>query len=49
LLAWISAALFIPSLPLALGVWSNNHKLFEVLYVTMWYLGPMNKLTSLGE
>jgi hypothetical protein len=42
LLAWFSAALFIPSFALALGVWSNSHKLFEVLYVIMWYAGPMN-------
>ncbi len=47
LLAWISAALFIPSLALALGVWSQGNKLFEVLYVTMWYLGPMNKIAAL--
>ena len=46
LLAWISAALFIPSLALALGVWSNSHKLFEVLYITLWYLGPMNKIAA---
>jgi hypothetical protein len=44
MLAWISAAIFIPSLALALGVWSNSHKLFEVLYVALWYLGPMNKV-----
>jgi hypothetical protein len=31
---------------LALGVWSNSHKLFEVLYVTIWYLGPMNKIET---
>jgi len=43
LLAWFSAALFIPSLALTLGIWSNSHKLFEVLYVTMWYLA-MNKV-----
>jgi len=42
LLAWFSAVLFIPSFALALGVWSNNSKVFEVLYVTMWYIGPMN-------
>jgi len=23
---------------------SNNHKLFEVVYVALWYLGPMNKV-----
>ena len=43
LLAWFSGALFIPSFALALGVWSNSHKLFEVLYVTMWYLA-LNKV-----
>jgi hypothetical protein len=42
LLAWFSAVLFIPSFALALGVWSNSHKLFEVLYVILWYAGPMN-------
>lgn len=42
LLAWFSAVLFIPSLALALGVWSNNSKVFEVLYLTIWYIGPMN-------
>ncbi len=43
LLAWISAALFIPSFALALGIWSNSNKLFEVLYILLWYLA-MNKL-----
>jgi len=42
LLAWLSAVLFIPSLALALGVWSKSSKVFEVLYVTIWYAGPMN-------
>jgi hypothetical protein len=32
LLAWFSGALFIPSLALALGIWSTSSKLFEVLY-----------------
>jgi len=45
LLAWFSAALFIPSFALALGIWSNSHKLFEVIYVSMWYLS-MNKLDA---
>ncbi len=44
LLAWISGALFIPSFALASGVWSNSSKLFEVVYVGLWYLGPMNKI-----
>jgi hypothetical protein len=38
LLAWISGTLFIPSLALALGVWSKSNRLFEVVYVCMWYL-----------
>jgi len=38
LLAWFSGALFIPSLALALGVWSKSQKLFEVLYIALWYL-----------
>lgn len=44
LLAWVSAAIFIPSFALASGVLSNSHKVFEVLYVTLWYLGPMNRV-----
>lgn len=47
LLAWFSAVLFIPSFALALGLWSNSHKPFEVLYVTMWYIGPMNYVYAL--
>ena len=38
---------FIPSLALALGAWSNNSKVFEVLYVSLWYIGPMNKVYAL--
>lgn len=38
LLAWFSGTLFIPSLALALGVWSESHKVFEILHVTIWYL-----------
>jgi len=38
LLIWFSAALFIPTLALTLGIWSNSQKLFEVLHVSIWYL-----------
>jgi len=38
LLAWLSSALFVPSLALALGIWSNSSKLFEVFHVSLWYL-----------
>ena len=43
LLVWFSAALFISTLALALGIWSKSRKLFEVLHVSMWYLA-MNGL-----
>ncbi len=47
LLTFFSAALFIPSLALASGVWSQSNKLFEVLYLFIWYFGPMNHLLGL--
>jgi len=47
LMAFLSAALFIPSLALALGVWGNSSKPFEIIYVTLWYLGPLNKVPGL--
>ncbi|MGB4980150.1 MAG: ABC transporter permease subunit [Anaerolineae bacterium] len=47
LLALFSGAFFIPSLALACGVWSGTSKLFEILYMLIWYLGPLNKLMAL--
>jgi hypothetical protein len=46
-LAWISGAIFIPSLALALGVWSGGGRLFEITYVLLWYLGPVNRIQVL--
>ena len=37
---WLAGALFIPSLALALGVWSRGTRLFEVVYVLLWFVGP---------
>jgi hypothetical protein len=34
---WMAGAFFIPSLALALGVWSRSSKLFEVTYTIWWY------------
>lgn len=45
--ALLSGAIFIPSLALASGVWSGTSKLFEILYMVIWYLGPMNKVPGL--
>ena len=42
LLAVISGAIFIPSLALASGVWSGTSKLFEILYMAIWYIGLFN-------
>ncbi len=47
LLALLSGAFFIPSLALASGVWSGTSKLFEILYMLIWYLGPLNKIMAL--
>lgn len=44
LIAWLVGAFFIPTMALALGVWSGSSKLFEVLYLLLWYLGPANRL-----
>jgi hypothetical protein len=32
--------LFVPSLALALGIWSGTSKVFEAVYTVWWYLGP---------
>lgn len=47
LMAWIIGAFFIPTMALALGVWSGSSKLFEVLYLLLWYLGPANRLGAI--
>jgi hypothetical protein len=45
--AWLVGALFIPTLALALGVWSGSGKLFEVVYLFLWYIGPLNQTRPL--
>lgn len=47
LLAWGTGAFFIPTLAMALGVWSGSNKLFEVMYMLLWYAGPLNRIESL--
>ena len=44
LAAWLIAAAFVPALALAAGVVSGSRRLFEVLYILIWYVGPMNQL-----
>ena len=45
--AWAVGALFIPTLALALGLWSGSSKLFEVIYLVLWYIGPMNQVPTM--
>lgn len=44
LLTWVLAVFFIPTLALALSTWSGSSKLFEVVYLAIWYFGPLNHL-----
>ncbi|WTU24687.1 ABC transporter permease [Kitasatospora purpeofusca] len=44
--AWSAGALFIPSLALALGTLSRTHRLFQALYLPLWYLA-VNQVAAL--
>jgi hypothetical protein len=39
---WIAGAVFVPALALALGTLSRGRKTFEILFVVLWYVGPLN-------
>ncbi|HBZ82807.1 MAG TPA: ABC transporter permease [Brevibacillus sp.] len=43
LLAWGIGALFIPSLALAMGVWTRSNKAFEAFYLLIMFTGTLNK------
>ena len=45
--AWIAGGCFVSALALASGIWTGNRRLFEALYLTLWYIGPMQKVTAL--
>ena len=47
LLPWIAGAAFLPSIALALGVWSGTSKLFEGILTAMWYIGPINRVSGI--
>jgi hypothetical protein len=46
MLSVVVAAAFIPATALALGIWSGGSKLFEVVYLLLWTLGPMNQMMA---
>ncbi len=43
LAGWVGAVVFVPSLALALGVFSSGSRVFEVVYLIWWYVGPLQK------
>jgi len=45
--AWFAGAIFIPSLALALGVWSGGSRAFEAIYTLWWYIGPAHQMPGL--
>jgi len=45
--ALLVGAAFVPSLAFALGAWSGSRKLFEVIYLVIWYVGPINGFSAL--
>lgn len=47
LAGWAGAVIFIPTLALALGVFSSGNRLFEIVYVIWWYCGPMQKIPGI--
>ena len=47
LAGWAGAVVFVPSLALALGVFSSGSRFFEVVYVIWWYIGPLQKIPGL--
>ncbi|MGK4584725.1 ABC transporter permease [Kitasatospora sp. HPMI-4] len=38
LAGWLAGALFVPALALALGLVGRTHRLFQMLYLPLWYL-----------
>lgn len=47
LAALAAGAVFVPSLALALGVWTESSRAFEALYTVWWYVGPANRIAAL--
>ncbi len=39
----LAGAVFVPALALACGAISGTTRLFEIIYLVLWYLGPMNR------
>jgi len=47
LTGWAGAVFFVPTLALALGVSSSGDRMFEVVYVIWWYMGPIQNMAGM--
>lgn len=45
--AVLVGALFVPALGLAAGIWLGTPRAFEIVFLALWYFGPMNGVYSL--
>jgi len=45
LLGVATGVLFAPALAIAMGIWSRSSWLFEMTYLLVWYIGPLNGAT----
>ncbi|HXS82124.1 MAG TPA: hypothetical protein VN896_05335 [Methylomirabilota bacterium] len=45
--AVLAGAAFVPAMALALGTWTGASKTFEILYLVLWYAGPLNGIPFL--
>lgn len=41
----LAGAIFVPTLAIACGALSGTTRLFEIVYLVLWYIGPMNRTT----
>ncbi len=46
-LALVIGVVFVPSMALMFGTLSRSKKMFEVVYLMLWYIGSVDKLTAL--
>ncbi len=44
IIGWIISSIFLVSSALVLNMIANNEKLFTIIYLIVWYLGPANQL-----
>lgn len=45
--AWLAGLLFVPAFALASGTLTGNPRLFEALYLCMWYAGVLNRVPQI--